>query len=169
MSESRRTAAGRRRSPTSCANDRRQHRAGHPRGPPCRDARRCQPTGDCRRSIRSRSNHGDGHADLSFVYAAATEIAGALTKFAVIVTKSTVPVGTGDEIERIIRIASGSACNSSWCGASSGGRSRKSTPSTPTGSSCAGRCSRRPRANRSRRRRPPPRRSCDPRSDRPGR
>jgi UDPglucose 6-dehydrogenase len=54
-------------------------------------------------AVGTPSRHGDGHADLSFVYAAATEIADALTQFAVIVTKSTVPVGTGDEIERIIR------------------------------------------------------------------
>ncbi|RYF90818.1 MAG: UDP-glucose/GDP-mannose dehydrogenase family protein, partial [Caulobacteraceae bacterium] len=46
---------------------------------------------------------GDGHADLSYVYAAAEEIAGQMDGFTVIVTKSTVPVGTGDEIERIIR------------------------------------------------------------------
>ena len=49
------------------------------------------------------SRRGDGHADLSFVYAAAREIAGALSGFTIIVTKSTVPVGTGDEVERIIR------------------------------------------------------------------
>ena len=47
-------------------------------------------------------NH-DGHADLSYVYTAAREIATALRGFAVIVTKSTVGVGTGDEIEAIIR------------------------------------------------------------------
>jgi UDPglucose 6-dehydrogenase len=45
----------------------------------------------------------DGHADLSYVFAAADEIARCLTAPAVIVTKSTVPVGTGDEIERIMR------------------------------------------------------------------
>lgn len=45
---------------------------------------------------------GNGHADLSFVYAAAKEIAGVLTGPAVVVTKSTVPVGTGDTVERII-------------------------------------------------------------------
>ncbi len=45
----------------------------------------------------------DGHADLSHVYAAAREIAAAATGFTVVVTKSTVPVGTGDEIERIFR------------------------------------------------------------------
>lgn len=45
----------------------------------------------------------DGHADLSHVYAAAREIAAAASGFTVVVTKSTVPVGTGDEIERIFR------------------------------------------------------------------
>ena len=45
----------------------------------------------------------DGHADLSYVHAAAAEIGKALTGYTVVVTKSTVPVGTGDEIERIIR------------------------------------------------------------------
>ena len=46
-----------------------------------------------------------GHADLKYVYAAAREIAGAVDGFTVVVTKSTVPVGTGDEVERIIREA----------------------------------------------------------------
>ncbi|MES2987592.1 MAG: UDP-glucose/GDP-mannose dehydrogenase family protein [Pseudomonadota bacterium] len=54
-------------------------------------------------AVGTPSRRGDGHADLSYVYAAAEEIAGALTGPAVIVTKSTVPVGTGDEVERIIR------------------------------------------------------------------
>src|SRR3569623_1936020 len=49
------------------------------------------------------SRRGDGHADLSYVYAAAEEIAGLIDGFTVIVTKSTVPVGTGDEIEKIIK------------------------------------------------------------------
>ena len=49
------------------------------------------------------SRRGDGHADLSFVYDAAREIARALGGFTVIITKSTVPVGTGDEVERIVR------------------------------------------------------------------
>ncbi|MDZ4060504.1 MAG: UDP-glucose/GDP-mannose dehydrogenase family protein, partial [Brevundimonas sp.] len=49
------------------------------------------------------SRRGDGHADLSYVHAAAEEIAGLIEGFTVVVTKSTVPVGTGDEIERIIR------------------------------------------------------------------
>jgi UDPglucose 6-dehydrogenase len=54
-------------------------------------------------AVGTPSRRGDGHADLSYVYAAAREIAGALSKFTVIVTKSTVPVGTSDEVERIIR------------------------------------------------------------------
>ncbi len=54
-------------------------------------------------AVGTPSRRGDGHADLSYVYAAAAEIAKAMTGYAVIVTKSTVPVGTGDEVERIVR------------------------------------------------------------------
>ncbi len=54
-------------------------------------------------AVGTPSRRGDGHADLTYVYAAAREIAAALTGFTVVVTKSTVPVGTGDEVERIIR------------------------------------------------------------------
>ncbi|MBP2561016.1 UDPglucose 6-dehydrogenase [Neorhizobium galegae] len=54
-------------------------------------------------AVGTPSRRGDGHADLGYVHAAAREIAEALTGFTVIVTKSTVPVGTGDEVERIIR------------------------------------------------------------------
>jgi UDPglucose 6-dehydrogenase len=54
-------------------------------------------------AVGTPSRRGDGHADLRFVYAAAEEIADLIQGFTVIVTKSTVPVGTGDEIERIIR------------------------------------------------------------------
>ena len=54
-------------------------------------------------AVGTPSRRGDGHADLSFVYDAAREIAGALSGFTVVITKSTVPVGTGDEVERIIR------------------------------------------------------------------
>jgi UDPglucose 6-dehydrogenase len=54
-------------------------------------------------AVGTPSRRGDGHADLSYVHAAAREIAGALKGFTVVVTKSTVPVGTGDEVERIIR------------------------------------------------------------------
>jgi len=54
-------------------------------------------------AVGTPSRRGDGHADLSYVHAAAEEIAGLIEGFTVIVTKSTVPVGTGDEIEAIIR------------------------------------------------------------------
>jgi len=54
-------------------------------------------------AVGTPSRRGDGHADLSYVYAAAEEIATLMDGFTVVVTKSTVPVGTGDEIERIIR------------------------------------------------------------------
>ncbi len=54
-------------------------------------------------AVGTPSRRGDGHADLSYVFGATEEIARALTKRAVVVTKSTVPVGTGDEVERIIR------------------------------------------------------------------
>lgn len=54
-------------------------------------------------AVGTPSRRGDGHADLSFVYQAARAIAANLDGFTVVVTKSTVPVGTGDEVERIIR------------------------------------------------------------------
>ncbi|MCW6510343.1 UDP-glucose dehydrogenase family protein [Lichenifustis flavocetrariae] len=54
-------------------------------------------------AVGTPSRRGDGHADLSYVYAAARSIAAAMQGFTVVVTKSTVPVGTGDEVERIIR------------------------------------------------------------------
>ena len=53
-------------------------------------------------AVGTPSRRGDGHADLSYVYAAAEELAGAIDAKTVVVTKSTVPVGTGDEVERII-------------------------------------------------------------------
>jgi UDPglucose 6-dehydrogenase len=56
-------------------------------------------------AVGTPSRRGDGHADLSYVFEAAREIAPALNGFTVIITKSTVPVGTGDEVERIIRNA----------------------------------------------------------------
>ena len=55
--------------------------------------------------VGTPSRRGDGHADLSYVYAAAREIAASFSGFTVVVTKSTVPVGTGDEVERLIREA----------------------------------------------------------------
>ncbi|MBK5265694.1 MAG: UDP-glucose/GDP-mannose dehydrogenase family protein [Alphaproteobacteria bacterium] len=60
-------------------------------------------------AVGTPSRRGDGHADLRYVHAAAEEIARSLTGFTVIVTKSTVPVGTGDEVERIIRETNPSA------------------------------------------------------------
>ena len=60
-------------------------------------------------AVGTPSRRGDGHADLSYVYAASREIAAALKGFTVVVTKSTVPVGTGDEVERLIREANPSA------------------------------------------------------------
>jgi UDPglucose 6-dehydrogenase len=53
--------------------------------------------------VGTPSRRGDGHADLSYVYAAAEEIASLVDGFTVVVTKSTVPVGTGDEIEKIFK------------------------------------------------------------------
>ncbi|QUD86036.1 UDP-glucose dehydrogenase family protein [Phenylobacterium montanum] len=54
-------------------------------------------------AVGTPSRRGDGHADLSYVYAVAEEIATLVDGFTVVVTKSTVPVGTGDEIEAIIK------------------------------------------------------------------
>jgi UDPglucose 6-dehydrogenase len=54
-------------------------------------------------AVGTPSRHGDGHADLSNVYATAREIAAAVSGFTVVVTKSTVPVGTGDQVEAMIR------------------------------------------------------------------
>ena len=54
-------------------------------------------------AVGTPSRRGDGHADLSYVWDAAGEIAAAMNGFTVVVTKSTVPVGTGDKIEEIIR------------------------------------------------------------------
>ena len=60
-------------------------------------------------AVGTPSRRGDGHADLSFVQAVAREVGEHLTTPAVIVTKSTVPVGTGDEVERIIAEAAPTA------------------------------------------------------------
>ena len=56
-------------------------------------------------AVGTPSRRGDGHADLSYVYQATRDIAAAATKSMVVITKSTVPVGTGDEVERILREA----------------------------------------------------------------
>ncbi len=53
-------------------------------------------------AVGTPSRRGDGHADLTYVHTAAREIAGAIRGFTVVITKSTVPVGTGDEVERLI-------------------------------------------------------------------
>ncbi len=60
-------------------------------------------------AVGTPSRRGDGHADLSYVYVAAREIAAALVGFTVVVTKSTVPIGTGDEVERLIHETNASA------------------------------------------------------------
>jgi UDPglucose 6-dehydrogenase len=54
-------------------------------------------------AVGTPSRRGDGHADLSFVYAATRQIAPLLSGTTVVITKSTVPIGTGDEIDRILR------------------------------------------------------------------
>ena len=56
-------------------------------------------------AVGTPTRRGDGHADLSYVYAAAAEIAESIRHYTVVVTKSTVPVGTGREVARIIRAA----------------------------------------------------------------
>ena len=53
-------------------------------------------------AVGTPSRRGDGHADLSYVYAASEEIADYIVKRTVVITKSTVPVGTGDEVEHIL-------------------------------------------------------------------
>lgn len=65
-------------------------------------------------AVGTPSRRGDGHADLSYVYAAAEEIARAMDGFTVVIDKSTVPVGTGDEVERIIRTANPAANSRSF-------------------------------------------------------
>ena len=60
-------------------------------------------------AVGTPSRRGDGHADLSYIHAAARDLAPLLAGYTVIVDKSTVPVGTGDEVERIIREANPTA------------------------------------------------------------
>src|ERR1700743_2389137 len=60
-------------------------------------------------AVGTPSRRGDGNAALRYGYAAAREIAAVLSGFTVVITKSTVPVGTGDEVERLIREANPSA------------------------------------------------------------
>ncbi len=56
-------------------------------------------------AVGTPTRRGDGHADLSFVFAAAEEVAAHLSSYTVVVTKSTVPVGTGQQVEQVIRKA----------------------------------------------------------------
>src|SRR5688572_7262393 len=56
-------------------------------------------------AVGTPSRRGDGHADLTYVYAVAREVAASVSGFTVVVTKSTVPVGTGDEVAHIIASA----------------------------------------------------------------
>ena len=56
-------------------------------------------------AVGTPTRRGDGHADLSFVFAAAEEVAAHLSNYTVVVTKSTVPVGTGQQVEQVIRKA----------------------------------------------------------------
>ncbi|HLJ63031.1 MAG TPA: UDP-glucose/GDP-mannose dehydrogenase family protein [Stellaceae bacterium] len=60
-------------------------------------------------AVGTPSRRGDGHADLTYVFEAAREVAAALTGYAVIVTKSTVPVGTGRKVAQILRETRGSS------------------------------------------------------------
>ncbi|MEX5727393.1 UDPglucose 6-dehydrogenase [Rhodovulum iodosum] len=60
-------------------------------------------------AVGTPTRRGDGHADLTYVFAAAEEIAKALTGYAVIVTKSTVPVGTNRKVEEVVRAANSAA------------------------------------------------------------
>ncbi len=56
-------------------------------------------------AVGTPTRRGDGHADVTYVNAAAEQVARALTGYAVVVTKSTVPVGTGRRIAEIMRLA----------------------------------------------------------------
>ena len=91
-------------------------------------------------AVGTPSRRGDGHADLCYVYQAAREIAHALTGSTVVVTKSTVPVGTGDEVERIIRKSARVQILPSCPTRNSCAKGRRSRISSiPTGSSSASR------------------------------
>ena len=57
-------------------------------------------------AVGTPTRRGDGHADLTYVFEAARELAGHLSGYTVVVTKSTVPVGTGREVESVIKNAS---------------------------------------------------------------
>jgi UDPglucose 6-dehydrogenase len=65
-------------------------------------------------AVGTPARRGDGHADFSYVYAAAREIAAELSGFTGVVTKSTVPVGTGDEVERVRQRPWGTLATKRW-------------------------------------------------------
>ena len=88
-------------------------------------------------AVGTPSRRGDGKADLTYVYNAAREIASALDGFTVIVTKSTVPIGTGDEVEAIIREARPPTSSSSRIRNSSAKAPPSRTSCGPTASSSA--------------------------------
>ena len=68
-------------------------------------------------AVGTPSRRGDGHADLSHVYEVAREIATALEGFTIVITKSTVPVGTGDEVERYTPLAQAESLTPALSGA----------------------------------------------------
>ena len=89
-------------------------------------------------AVGTPSRRGDGHADLSYVYAAAREIARALNGYTVVVTKSTVPVGAGREVERSSARPTRGPTSTSFPIRSSCARARRSrTSCVPTGWSSA--------------------------------
>jgi UDPglucose 6-dehydrogenase len=86
-------------------------------------------------AVGTPSRRGDGHADLSYVHTAAREIAENLRGFTVVITKSTVPVGTGDDVERIIADVIRQPTSLSHPIQNSCGKApRSATSSIPTGS-----------------------------------
>ena len=62
-------------------------------------------------AVGTPTTEGDGHADLSYVYAAAAEIGHAMDDYTVVVTKSTVPVGTGREVHVLVCMGAGETCS----------------------------------------------------------
>jgi hypothetical protein len=88
--------------------------------------------------VGTPTRRGDGHADLTYVFAAAEEIARALTGYAVIVTKSTVPVGTNRKVEEIVAPPAPTPPSTSPRTPNSCAKARRSTIScAPTASSSA--------------------------------
>ena len=99
--------------PRQAGRRQRARPAGSP-SPPTSPTRWATPT-RCSSPSARRRRRGDGHADLTYVYAAAAEIADAIRGYTVVVTKSTVPVGTGREVARIIRETAARRPSSTSC------------------------------------------------------